>query len=136
MVPENDIDYGSREIPAWIEDATDAILLQLMNFPPDAETTANRLIQPYLHYIDANGVYRERPYDLFTGECDVVDTLHRKARDHGLCLDSSAYDGMIIGAPGSNPFGLEGWRRYGQTSAEASSSERPWAMPSACPTSS
>ncbi len=104
MVPENDIDYGSREIPAWIEDATDAILLQLMNFPPDAETTANRLIQPYLHYIDANGVYRERPYDLFTGECDVVDTLHRKARDHGLCLDSSAYDGMIIGAPGSIPF--------------------------------
>lgn len=61
MVPENDIDYGSREIPAWIEDATDAILLHLMNFPPDAETTANRLIQPYLHYIDANGEYRERP---------------------------------------------------------------------------
>ena len=104
MVPENDIDYGSREIPAWVEDATDAILLQLMNFPPDAETTANHLIQPYLRYIDANGEYRERPYDLFTGECDVVDTLHRKARDYGLYLDSSAYDGMIIGAPGSIPF--------------------------------
>lgn len=111
MVPENDIDYGSREIPAWIEDATDAILLHLMNFPPDAETTANRLIQPYLHYIDANGEYRERPYDLFTGECDVVDTLHRKARDHGLYLDSSAYDGMIIGAPGSIPFRV---RRLGE----------------------
>lgn len=104
MTPGNDIDYESREIPSWIEDAADAILLQLVDFPQGAETTANRLIQPYLHYIDANGEYKERSYDAFTDECDVVDALHQKAREHGLYLDSSAYDDMMTGTPGSIPF--------------------------------
>lgn len=98
------IDYENREIPSWIEEATDTILLELMDFPKDKETTANRLIQPYLHYIDANGVYAERPYDLFDSEMDVVDLLHRKAKDYGLYLDSSAYAYMDIGTPGNIPF--------------------------------
>lgn len=104
MTFEEDADYEDGVIPSWIEDATDAILLQLMDFPQGIETTVNRLIQPYLHYIDANGEYKERTYNFFDGEADAVDMLHKKAKDHGLYLDSSAYDYMIIGTPGNIPF--------------------------------
>lgn len=75
-----------------------------MDFPQGAETTANRLIQPYLHYIDANGEYKERTYGFFDGEADLVDILHKRAKEYGLYLDSSAYDYMTIGTPGSVPF--------------------------------
>ena len=98
------MDDEDCEIPSWVVGAVDAILLELVDFPKGVETTANRLIQPYLHYIDANGVYRERPYDLFTDERDVVDMLRQKAGDYGLYLDSSAYDNMTIGTPGNIPF--------------------------------
>lgn len=98
------IDYENREIPSWIEDAVDDIIPKLMDLPKGTETTANRLIQPYLHYIDANGVYRERPYDFLADECDIVDTLRKKAKDYGLYLDSSAYVYMTIGTPGNIPF--------------------------------
>lgn len=101
---EDDMDDENREIPSWIGDAVDDIMPKLMDLPKGAETTVNRLMQPYLHYIDANGEYRERSYGAFTDECDVVDALHQKAREHGLSLDSSAYDDMMTGTPGSIPF--------------------------------
>lgn len=104
MAFEDDVDYEDSEIPSWIEDAVDDIIPKLMDLPKGTETTANCLMQPYLHYIDANGEYKERTYDFFDGEADLVDMLHKKAKEYGLYLDSSAYDYMTLGTPSNIHF--------------------------------
>lgn len=98
------IDYENREIPSWIEDAVDDIIPKLMDLPKGAETTVNRLMQPYLHYIDASGEYKERTYNFSEGEADAVDVLHQRAKEYGMYLDSSAYDYMTLSTPGNIHF--------------------------------
>lgn len=97
------IDWENREIPQWIIEAADKALAALETFPRSKETTPYRAIAPYLEYEGKDGKTRARALSC-KDELDIVDALHRQAKNHGLYLDSSAYDDMDIGLPISIPF--------------------------------
>lgn len=97
------IDYENRPLPRWIEDTAEKILSGLQKFPSDEETTIGRAMQPYLKYIDKNGDEHTRALST-NDEFDIVAALHRKAKNFGLYLDSSAYEDMAIGLPTNIPF--------------------------------
>lgn len=98
-----EIDWETRKIPDWINDAANKALADLKDFPKDQETTPYRAIEPYLHYIDKNGKEKIRGLSQ-QDEFDIVDALDRHAKDHGLYLDSSAYENKVIGLPINIPF--------------------------------
>ena len=97
------LDWINRDIPRWIEQAADRALTDLESFPKNAETTPYRAIAPYLGYTDKEGKMKVRGLSN-KDEFDIVDALHREAKNHGLYLDSSAYENMVIGLPINIPF--------------------------------
>ncbi|WP_251197452.1 hypothetical protein [Anaerotardibacter muris] len=97
------LDWENRKIPQWIEQAADKALSDLENFPKNEETSSYIAIEPYLKYVDKEG--RTKTRGLSTqDEFDIDHALRRQAKDHGLYLDSSAYERMIIGLPINIPF--------------------------------
>lgn len=97
------IDWENREIPQWIFEAADKALTALKTFPRNKETTPYRAVAPYLEYGDKDGKTRVRALSC-KDEFDIAYVLRREAKNHGLYLDSSAYDDMDIGLPINIPF--------------------------------
>lgn len=97
------IDWENREIPQWIIEAADKALTALEAFPRNKEITPYRAIATYLEYVGKDGKTRVRALSC-KDELDIVDVLHWQAKNHGLYLDSSAYNDMDIGLPINIPF--------------------------------
>lgn len=97
------IDWENREIPEWIVEAVDKTLGALETFPWNKEITPYRAVAPCLEYVGDDGKTRVRALS-DNDELDIVDELHRKAKDHGLYLGSSAYDNAEIGRFINIPF--------------------------------
>lgn len=100
-----EIDYETRKLPAWIDEASRNALDALRDFPQDEETTPYRAIKPFLQYIGKDGKAHERGLST-SDEFDIVTALERHAPEFGLYLDSSAYDNMMIGLPINIPFSV------------------------------
>lgn len=100
-----EIDYETRELPAWIDEASRNALDTLRDFPQDEETTPYLAIKPFLQYIGKDGKAHERGLST-SDEFDIVTALERHAPEFGLYLDSSAYDNMMIGLPINIPFSV------------------------------
>lgn len=97
------IDWENRELPKWIMEATNNALTDLENFPWNEEITPYAAIAPYLEYTDKDGNTRVRGLSN-SDEFAIVDAFHRQAKNHGLYLDSTAYQNMRIGLPINIPF--------------------------------
>lgn len=100
-----EIDYETRELPAWIDEASRKALDALRDFPQDEETTPYLAIKPFLQHIGKDGKTHERGLST-SDEFDIVTALERHAPEFGLYLDSSAYDNMLIGLPINIPFSV------------------------------